>query len=100
MPPVAAHGRRGGSDGARGHRGEATGGQFEANLKALGFDGFTVDQRFTAATEAAVRRWQRSLHLPETGRVEVAAVSYAPGPVRVASRLVRIGAPRERPHEC
>lgn len=66
--------------------------QFETNLKALGFDGFTVDQRFTAATEAAVRRWQRSLHLPETGRVEVAAVSYAPGPVRVASRLVRIGA--------
>ncbi|WP_322748476.1 MULTISPECIES: peptidoglycan-binding domain-containing protein [unclassified Frankia] len=66
--------------------------QFETNLRALGYTGFTVDQRYTAETAAAVKRWQRDLGRPETGTVDVAEVIYLPGPVRVASRMARLGA--------
>lgn len=66
--------------------------QFERNLAALGYDGFTVDEEFSAATTAAVKRWQEDLELPETGTVEKERVVYAPGAVRVAERLVRVGA--------
>ncbi|WP_433379783.1 peptidoglycan-binding protein [Actinoplanes sp. CA-142083] len=57
--------------------------QLEANLTALGFGGFTADDRYTAATAAAVRRWQRKLGLPRTGTVELGRVVFAPGPIRV-----------------
>jgi peptidoglycan hydrolase-like protein with peptidoglycan-binding domain len=66
--------------------------QFESNLRALGYDGFTVDKRYTAATEAAVKRWQRRHGLTESGLVDLPAVVYVPGPVRVASRVARLGA--------
>jgi peptidoglycan hydrolase-like protein with peptidoglycan-binding domain len=66
--------------------------QLEQNLTALGQAGFTVDDSFTAATTAAVKRWQRDLGLTGTGVVEVHRVVFAPGPVRVARRLVRPGA--------
>jgi peptidoglycan hydrolase-like protein with peptidoglycan-binding domain len=57
--------------------------QLEENLAALGYDGFTVDRAYTYATAAAVRHWQRDLGLPQTGRVELGRVLFAPGPVRV-----------------
>ncbi|GAA4446043.1 peptidoglycan-binding protein [Phytohabitans houttuyneae] len=66
--------------------------QFERNLAALGYDGFTVDEEFSAATAAAVKRWQKQLELPETGAVERERVTYAPGAIRVAEHLVRPGA--------
>lgn len=66
--------------------------QLEKNLSALGYRGFTVDDNFSAATTAAVKRWQKDLQLPETGVVERWRVVYAPGPVRIAQRLVRVGA--------
>lgn len=66
--------------------------QLERNLSALGYRGFTVDDDFSAATTAAVKRWQKDLQLPETGAVERWRVVYAPGPVRIAQRLVRVGA--------
>ncbi|WP_244940436.1 peptidoglycan-binding protein [Asanoa ferruginea] len=59
--------------------------QLETNLAALGYRGFTVDRRFTAATAIAVRRWQRSLGLPRTGRIEQGRVVFAPGRIRVDS---------------
>jgi len=67
--------------------------QFERNLAALGYAGFTVDDDYSAATATAVKRWQKDLTLPETGTVERARVTYAPGPIRVAEHLVRPGAP-------
>jgi len=66
--------------------------QFEENLAALGYGGFTVDTRYTDATATMVKRWQRSLGLEESGAVEPTQVVYAGGPQRVARRLVRIGA--------
>ncbi|HYN95096.1 MAG TPA: peptidoglycan-binding domain-containing protein, partial [Pilimelia sp.] len=67
--------------------------QLERNLSALGYRGFTVDETFSAATATAVKAWQRDLELPETGVVDRPWVVYAPGAVRVADRLVRLGAP-------
>jgi multidrug efflux system membrane fusion protein len=58
--------------------------QFEQNLKALGYKGFTVDEDYTPQTAAAVRRWQEDLGLPRTGVVELGRVFYGPGPIRVA----------------
>ncbi|MEH0841830.1 peptidoglycan-binding protein [Micromonospora sp. CPCC 205711] len=66
--------------------------QFERNLRELGYTGFSVDEVFSAATTAAVKRWQRDLGRPETGTVEVGQLIYAPGPVRVARQSVRVGA--------
>jgi peptidoglycan hydrolase-like protein with peptidoglycan-binding domain len=58
--------------------------ELERNLAALGYGGFTVDDTYTAATEAAVRAWQADLGLPATGSVEVGQVVFTPGPVRIA----------------
>jgi putative ABC transport system ATP-binding protein len=44
--------------------------QLERNLAALGYDpdhGMTVDDHFTAATAAAVKRWQKDRGLDQTG---------------------------------
>ena len=66
--------------------------QLERNLELLGYDGFTVDEDFTAATGDAVERWQDDLGLPATGTVTRDRVVYAAGPVRIADHLVRPGA--------
>ncbi len=58
----------------------------EANLVALGFDPdgtVTVDEDFTSYTAAMVERWQESLGVEETGRVEPSGVVVVPGQVRV-----------------
>lgn len=65
--------------------------QFEENLQELGYTGFTVDEVFSAATTAAVKRWQRDIGRPETGTVEVGQIAYGPGPVRIAGQSVRVG---------
>jgi peptidoglycan hydrolase-like protein with peptidoglycan-binding domain len=66
--------------------------QFETNLAALGYTGFTVDETFTAGTADAVKRWQRSLGLEETGTVGVGDVIYSAGRVRIGRAGVRPGA--------
>ncbi|WP_406382401.1 peptidoglycan-binding protein [Streptomyces sp. NBC_01618] len=66
--------------------------QFETNLSALGYSGFTVDDSYSSLTAAAVKRWQKDLGLSQTGRVGAGDVVYAPGPVRIASTGVQVGA--------
>ncbi|MGW2472228.1 peptidoglycan-binding protein [Streptomyces sp. NPDC001665] len=66
--------------------------QFETNLAALGYTGFTVDETFTEATAAAVERWQKSLGLPQTGTVGVGDVIYTAGRIRIGRSGVRPGA--------
>ncbi|MDQ4048687.1 MAG: peptidoglycan-binding protein [Actinomycetota bacterium] len=66
--------------------------QLEQNLVALGFgSGLTVDEQFTPATAAAVKRWQRSLGLPQTGEVELGRVVFLPGARRVGSHKTKVG---------
>ncbi|MEV5600011.1 peptidoglycan-binding domain-containing protein [Streptomyces sp. NPDC052299] len=66
--------------------------QFETNLAALGYTGFTVDETFTEGTAAAVERWQKSLGLPQTGTVGVGDVIYTAGRIRIGRPGVRLGA--------
>jgi hypothetical protein len=67
--------------------------ELEQNLVALGYAGFPPDDAFTAATAAAVRRWQRATGQPVTGRVELGALAYRPGPIRVATVTAHPGSP-------
>ncbi|MGQ4488142.1 peptidoglycan-binding protein [Streptomyces sp. SAS_281] len=66
--------------------------QFETNLAALGYTGFTVDETFTEGTAAAVERWQKSLGVPQTGTVGVGDVIYSAGRIRIGRPGVRLGA--------
>jgi peptidoglycan hydrolase-like protein with peptidoglycan-binding domain len=66
--------------------------QLERNLVALGFGvGVTVDTRYTSATAAAVKRWQRARGLPRTGTVELGQIVFMSGPRRVGERRAAIG---------
>jgi peptidoglycan hydrolase-like protein with peptidoglycan-binding domain len=58
--------------------------QFEKNLSALGYGGFTVDGEYTSATADAVERWQEDLGREETGTVAPGQVVVASGAIRVA----------------
>ena len=69
--------------------------QLDANLIALGYATpatLTVSDAFTAATSWAVQRWQAALGVTVTGVVPAGQVAYAPGPLRVASLDVTLGA--------
>jgi peptidoglycan hydrolase-like protein with peptidoglycan-binding domain len=66
--------------------------QFEENLRSLGYSGFTVDEEFSAATTAAVKRWQKDLTLDVTGTVDRDRVICAPGALRIAAASLRVGA--------
>jgi membrane fusion protein, multidrug efflux system len=65
--------------------------QFETNLRALGYDGFTVDDEYTGATADAVQQWQEDLGVDETGVVDGGLVAYAPGAVRIAGHGGGVG---------
>ncbi len=66
----------------------------EENLVALGHadaSSLTVDDEFTSATTAAVKRWQAALGLEETGVVLPTDAVVRPGAVRVSERIASIG---------
>lgn len=65
--------------------------QFEKNLWAMGYRGFTVDSRYTAATASAVKDWQEDLGLSETGTIETSQIVYAAGSVRIDSLSAQNG---------
>jgi len=72
--------------------------QLETNLVALGLDPdhtMTVDDRFTAATAAAIRRWQARWGVPaglRTGALPLGSVVFEPEAVRVDQTSVVVGA--------
>jgi membrane fusion protein, multidrug efflux system len=65
--------------------------QFEKNLSALGYDGFTVDDEYSSSTAEAVKEWQEDLGLPETGAVELGRVVFASGAVRIDGNEAAVG---------
>jgi len=71
--------------------------QVERNLADLGYDGFTVDESYTAATADAVREWQSDLGVDATGTVEPGRVVVASGPIRVADAKASAGDPASGP---
>jgi hypothetical protein len=66
--------------------------ELEANLAALGYTGFTVDDAYTVDTADAVKKWQADLGLTETGVVEAGRVVVASGVVRVGDAKADVGA--------
>jgi peptidoglycan hydrolase-like protein with peptidoglycan-binding domain len=67
--------------------------QLESNLRALGYDPYddmTIDDHFSAATAAAVKRWQKAHGQTRTGQVALADLVFLPG-------AVRIGTPHAKP---
>lgn len=66
--------------------------QFELNLWALGYRGFTPDNTYSWATADAVKQWQHDLGLKKTGSVDPSQVIYADGTVRVDSLTAQLGA--------
>lgn len=67
--------------------------QLEENLKALGYNPGTVDGTWTAATTAAVKRWEDALGVAEDGVVEADDVVFRAGAVRVAAHSAGVGGP-------
>ncbi|KAB8193982.1 HlyD family efflux transporter periplasmic adaptor subunit [Nonomuraea phyllanthi] len=66
--------------------------QLERNLRSLGFArGVTVDNRFTDATERAVKRWQKKNGMERTGKVTPSDVVFLPEEVRVSATKVDVG---------
>jgi membrane fusion protein, multidrug efflux system len=68
--------------------------ELNQNLIDLGFDPYGAisdDESFGEATAAAVRRWQKSEGLPETGKVELGRIVFAPGARRVTELHVSLG---------
>jgi hypothetical protein len=64
----------------------------EENLRDLGYRGFgTPDTKFTAGTEAAIKKWQKALGVDQTGVIELGDVVVTPAPVRVSTVKAALG---------
>jgi peptidoglycan hydrolase-like protein with peptidoglycan-binding domain len=65
----------------------------EENLRDLGFSGFgTPNNKFTAASGAAIKKWQKKLGVDQTGVIELGDVVVTAAPVRVSSVSATLGA--------
>lgn len=65
--------------------------QLERNLAKLGYDGFTVDNAYTASTAEAVRAWQADIGAQRTGTVARGSVVFVPAGGRVDALRVSVG---------
>ena len=65
--------------------------QLERNLAELGYGGLTVDDRYTASTDAAVRAWQAAIGAEQTGTVARGDVVFLPEAGRVDVLRIDVG---------
>ncbi len=65
--------------------------ELNANLEALGYGSGLAGEEFTAATAAAIRAFQASHGLTQTGELALGTVVFEPGPVRVTSVTPTVG---------
>ncbi|RPK60859.1 putative peptidoglycan binding domain protein [Streptomyces sp. ADI96-02] len=65
--------------------------QLERNLAQLGYTGFTPDDEYTELTAAAVKRWQKSHGVKQTGKVGPGDVAFAAAKVRIKSVAASVG---------
>ncbi len=71
----------------------ATWRELTRDLIALGYGGgLTQGNHYSAATAAAVERWQKALGLPATGEILLGEVVFEPGPIRVTWVTPSVGA--------
>jgi peptidoglycan hydrolase-like protein with peptidoglycan-binding domain/predicted nucleic acid-binding Zn-ribbon protein len=68
--------------------------QLESNLQALGLGSATlkVDQHWDTETTSAVKRWQSTLGLAETGVIPLGRIVFEPGAMRITARSAVLGA--------
>jgi hypothetical protein len=67
-------------------------GELTRDLIALGDGaGLRPSDHYSTATAIAVKRWQRTLGLPETGQILLGQVVFEPGPIRVTSVTASVG---------
>jgi len=64
--------------------------QFETALAALGYDGFTVDDTFSNATEGAVTDWQEDIGAEDDGIVDLGEVYFILGP-SIVTQVTPVG---------
>jgi hypothetical protein len=65
--------------------------QLEANLAALGYDGFTVDDQYAESTAQAVRAWREDIGAAPTGTVARGDVIFLPEGGQVDALRVDVG---------
>ncbi|MGW4489393.1 peptidoglycan-binding protein [Amycolatopsis sp. NPDC004368] len=66
--------------------------QLEENLRDLGFSGFgKPDTKFTAGTATALKKWQKSMKLDQTGTLSPGDVLVDKGPIRISSLTAQPG---------
>ncbi len=66
--------------------------QLEQNLRSLGFFDGDPDKRFAWHTVAAVKRWQRSLGVKQTGEIAKSRILFSNHDLRVDRVSTRVGA--------
>ena len=70
--------------------------QLEQNLVALGIVSekeLTADDTWTSATTAAVKMWQKSLGVEQTGAIELGQIVFLPGAARIGEVKAETGSP-------
>lgn len=66
--------------------------QLKQNLRALGYGaGLTVDEEFTSGTAEALKRWQKSHGLQQTGETGPDQIAFTPSSVRVKKKEAAVG---------
>ena len=67
-------------------------GELTHDLITLGYgDGLAQSDHYSAATAAAVQRWQKARGLPVTGEILLGEVVFEPGPVQITSVTPSVG---------